>query len=177
MVFRFFGLCTSESESPVSWASDFSDLTCTSSRSRAWNSFSNDVSALPRREQHRPRGRICHISLTGNGRPHRLTGRIEDTDDGVLLEQRRVDPARAHTRGQAAPLTHRGGGSALSLGILLPHVLMPHILCPTSLYPTSFFPTNGTKRRTRWVIGVVTSMAGRTSTEAQSGRARKDKGA
>ena len=43
VVFRFFVGCTSESESPVSWASDFSDLTCTASRSRDRNSFSNDV--------------------------------------------------------------------------------------------------------------------------------------
>ena len=35
--------CTSEFESPVSWASDFSDLTCAASRSRARNSFCNDV--------------------------------------------------------------------------------------------------------------------------------------
>ena len=34
VVFRFFVGCTSESESPVSWASDFSDLPCTASRSR-----------------------------------------------------------------------------------------------------------------------------------------------
>ena len=43
MVSPFFVGCASESESPVSRASDFSDLTCTASRSRDWNSFANDV--------------------------------------------------------------------------------------------------------------------------------------
>ena len=40
---RFFVGFTSESESPVSWASDFSDLTCTAFRSHDRNSFSNNM--------------------------------------------------------------------------------------------------------------------------------------
>ena len=43
MVFRFFVQCTFEPESPVSWASNFSNLTYTASRSRDRNSFSYHV--------------------------------------------------------------------------------------------------------------------------------------
>ena len=43
VVFRASGRCTSHSESPVSWASDFPDLTCTASRSHAQKSLSKDT--------------------------------------------------------------------------------------------------------------------------------------
>ena len=53
----------------------------------------------------------------------------------------------------------------------------PTSFCPVSLSPSSLLLTNGTKRRTLGVTGAVTFMAGRTSTEARSERARKDMGA
>ena len=43
MVFHFSTGCTSESESLVSWASDFSNLTSTASHYRDENSFPNGV--------------------------------------------------------------------------------------------------------------------------------------
>ena len=43
VLFLLFVGCTPKSESPVSWASDFFNLTCTASRSCDQNSFSNDV--------------------------------------------------------------------------------------------------------------------------------------
>ena len=104
--------------------------------------------------------KVCDGSPIVHGRPLRVPRGIRPCPDHSTT-------ARHPVRGLLARHEReflRGG--VLGRPILCPPSFCPPSFRPASLSPSSLLLTNGTKRRTLRATGVVTSMAGRSSTKA-----------